>query len=79
MLCDIDVLMRIKYCTDALKYLADRNLNHMNIKPDNIFCDVEGTIKLSDFGFTKERSKKAGSVTFCNVSGTNDYSAPELK
>lgn len=51
----------------------------MNIKPTNILVDSEGYVKMSDFGFTKERTKKAGSVTHVSVEGTNDYSSPECK
>jgi len=50
--------MALKYCLDSLVFLALHNLNHMNIKPSNILFDEEENIKLSDFGFTKERSKK---------------------
>lgn len=52
---DVEVLFRIKYLLDALQYLLSKNLNHMNLKPSNILLDEDGTPKLSDFGFTKER------------------------
>ena len=34
----------------ALKHLHDRNLIHMDIKPENIFISHDGVCKLGDFG-----------------------------
>ena len=34
----------------ALKHLHERNLAHMDIKPDNIFISFDGSYKLGDFG-----------------------------
>eukprot|EP01104_Vermistella_antarctica_P019385 TRINITY_DN757_c0_g3_i2.p1 TRINITY_DN757_c0_g3~~TRINITY_DN757_c0_g3_i2.p1 ORF type:complete len:869 (-),score=165.16 TRINITY_DN757_c0_g3_i2:67-2673(-) len=38
----------------ALEYLRSRHIVHKDIKPDNIFIDAAGTIKLGDFGIAKK-------------------------
>lgn len=57
---------------DALRYLHNFGIFHMDVKPANIVWTLEGNVKLCDFG-TAEISPFNG-----KVKGTTYYSAPEL-
>lgn len=41
----------------ALRHLHERNLVHMDIKPENIFISFEGHCKLGDFGLMIDLKK----------------------
>lgn len=41
----------------AVKHLHDRNLVHMDIKPDNVFITFDGHCKLGDFGLVIDLKK----------------------
>ena len=38
----------------ALEYLHDKNIVHNNLKSENILLDIDGHIKLADFGLATE-------------------------
>lgn len=58
----------------ALEFLHYINFIHRDVKPENIFIDHMGYIKLGDFGFCK-RLDKGRTYTLC---GTPEYMAPEI-
>ena len=55
----------------ALSYIHSKDVIHYDIKPDNIFIDSYGKLKIMDFGF-------AGSKNTTEVRGTMQFIAPEL-
>ncbi|MFO7809750.1 MAG: protein kinase, partial [Candidatus Delongbacteria bacterium] len=55
----------------ALSYIHSKDVIHYDIKPDNIFIDSYGKLKIMDFGF-------AGSKNTTEVRGTLQFIAPEL-
>lgn len=63
----------------ALSYLhLEVDVVYRDLKPENILLDVEGHIKLTDFGLAKEnffQENNGRTQTFC---GTPEYLAPEV-
>lgn len=60
----------------ALEKIHSRNVMYRDLKPENILIDVDGHIKLSDFGLSKIIQKRdETSMTFC---GSPEYLPPEM-
>lgn len=61
----------------ALQYTHSKGIIHRDIKPENILMDVNGSLKLADFGWSNffMPNSKDLRETFC---GTLDYIAPEM-
>eukprot|EP00929_Paragymnodinium_shiwhaense_P006941 TRINITY_DN1108_c0_g1_i1.p1 TRINITY_DN1108_c0_g1~~TRINITY_DN1108_c0_g1_i1.p1 ORF type:complete len:441 (-),score=114.39 TRINITY_DN1108_c0_g1_i1:258-1580(-) len=59
----------------GLQHLQSRRLLHRDVKPENILHNLEGQVKLTDFGISKEITSTVGvAATFV---GTASYMAPE--
>ena len=65
--------------TLALGALHANNIIYRDLKPENILVDLEGHIRLTDFGLSKDGitgpGAEGGTKTFC---GTPEYLAPEI-
>jgi serine/threonine protein kinase len=57
----------------AVEYLHENDISHGDIKPENVLCDHHFNIKLIDFGFANQASKKLDVFL-----GTLEYAAPEI-
>lgn len=69
----------------GLEYLKQMSILHRDIKPDNLLINIEGEIKISDFGVaerlnTSTNSKDANQIDFGETIGVGSpaFQAPEL-
>ena len=72
-----DTKMAVFYAAEivcALEFLHNMQIVYRDLKPENIILDLEGHLKLTDFGFAKRVANKT--YTLC---GTPEYLAPEVK
>ncbi|KAI6218583.1 Aurora kinase [Aphelenchoides besseyi] len=58
---------------DALDYCHQKNVLHRDIKPENILIDMNGDLKIADFGWSVHSASNR--KTLC---GTMDYLPPEM-
>ncbi len=64
---------------DALAYAHARAVIHRDIKPANILINLEGQVKVADFGLAKQSDSPEGGFTKTNMAmGTPDFVAPEV-
>ncbi|BBM82909.1 serine/threonine-protein kinase [Candidatus Uabimicrobium amorphum] len=61
----------------ALQKAATKNIIHRDIKPSNLMFDVNGCVKLTDFGLSKTIVESNGLTTEGVILGTPEYMSPE--
>lgn len=63
---------------DALHYAHTHGVVHRDIKPANILLNMEGQVKVADFGLAKTNETDQEGLTKTNMAmGTPDFVAPE--
>lgn len=65
-----DLISTFSQMCEAVKYLHNNNISHLDIKLENFVRDSEGTIKLIDFGHANYNTNKINVVygtEFCNA------------
>lgn len=55
--------------------MHDRDIVYRDIKPENILVDMDGHIRITDFGLAKIIRKNERSYSFC---GSPEYLCPEM-
>ncbi len=67
-----------KYAASVLEafiYLHNKDIIYRDLKPENLLIDLDGYIRVVDFGFAKQVSPSSKTFTLC---GTPEYLAPEI-
>jgi serine/threonine protein kinase len=63
---------------DALNYAHRNGIIHRDIKPANILINMDGAVKVADFGLAKQNDPGQSGLTKTNMAmGTPDFVAPE--
>jgi serine/threonine protein kinase len=66
----------IEQILNGVKYMHDRNMCHLDMKPENIFIDENDVCKIGDFGTVKMVSENI--FRCAEYNGTKIYHTPEF-
>ena len=59
----------------GIEHLHTLNIVYRDIKPENILLDVDGHVRIADFGLSKIIGPRQRSYSFC---GSPEYMSPEM-
>jgi serine/threonine protein kinase len=60
---------------EGLEYCHNLDIVYRDIKPENILIDIDGHVKIADFGLSRIIPKNQRSNSFC---GSPEYMCPEI-
>lgn len=63
----------------AIRYLVSVDVAHRDLKPENILFDREFTLKVSDFGLSRDAKGNLGDYKLTSRVGTEGYKPPEME
>lgn len=66
-----------RQCAQGLNDLAGAGYAHGDIKPQNIFLDTRGEVRLIDLGFAQSLDESPAVLDSRSMTGTPEYMAPE--
>jgi len=67
----------VAHVCDALAYAHGNGIIHRDIKPANVMVDMQGRVKVADFGLAKAVDAQTGFTQSNLTMGTQDFVAPE--
>ena len=70
-------LFIIRQLLEGLSFIHNLGIVHRDLKPANIFIMNNGSVKIGDFGLSKDLSKESG-LSRLYAAGTRFYMAPEF-
>ena len=59
----------------ALEHMHSKGFIYRDIKPENILIDINGNLRLADFGLSKSIKREKRAYSYC---GSPEYMAPEM-
>ena len=75
---EIDAVKRISEVADALQYLHNQNILHLDVKPGNVLVGDNGEMVLIDFGVSKCYDEEGEQTSSTPVAKSKGYAPSEL-
>ena len=75
-LSEAEAMKIFRQVAEAVSYLHDNQVTHLDIKPDNILLRDDGTPVLIDFGLAKHYDRKGQATSTLKVAGCSDGYSP---